>query len=233
MTDKIYNFIVVKRLCKMNIASIIDHTMLKPDAVFADIRKLCLEAKKWHFASVCVNSCHTSSAAELLKGSDVKVCTVVGFPLGAAATAVKVFEAQNAFNDGADEIDMVINISWLKDKFYEKTAADIASVVSAVPECKVKVIIETCLLTKDEIVTACKIAKSAGAHFVKTSTGFSKGGAGEEDVRLMRSVVGSGTGVKASGGIRDYETAIAMVRAGADRLGTSQSLQICEAAEDF
>lgn len=223
----------MKRLCKMNIASIIDHTMLKPDAASADIMKLCAEAKKWHFASVCVNSCHTALAAEQLRGSEVKVCTVVGFPLGASATSVKVFEAQDASNNGSAEIDTVINISWLKERFYEKTAADITAVVSAVPHCLVKVIIETCLLTKDEIVTACKIARSAGAHFVKTSTGFSKGGASAEDVKLMRSAVGSDMGVKASGGIRDYETAIAMVRAGADRLGTSQSILICEAAKDF
>ena len=130
----------MKRLCKMNIASIIDHTMLKPDAASADIMKLCAEAKKWHFASVCVNSCHTALAAEQLRGSEVKVCTVVGFPLGASATSVKVFEAQDASNNGSAEIDMVINISWLKERFYEKTAADITAVVCAVKNCLVKLL---------------------------------------------------------------------------------------------
>ncbi|MDO5563146.1 MAG: deoxyribose-phosphate aldolase, partial [Synergistaceae bacterium] len=157
----------------MNIAQMIDHTNLSPDATHADIEKLCAEAREWKFASVCVNSAFAAYAAKLLKGSGVKVCCVVGFPLGANADGAKAFEAAAAAKGGADEIDMVINISYLKDREYDKLLGDIESVVDAVPDCVVKVIIEACLLTDEEKVKACELAKEAGAHFVKTSTGFS------------------------------------------------------------
>lgn len=214
----------------MDLSSLIDHTMLKPDALLSDIERLCKEAAEWKFAAVCVNSCHVSDSVRLLAGTGVAVCAVVGFPLGACASEVKAFEAGYAKRCGASEVDMVINVSWLKDGFYKRVYDDICSVVTAAPGCRVKVIIETCLLTNDEIIKACEIAKSAGAHFVKTSTGFSKGGAKTEDVALMRSVVGRDFGVKASGGIRDLKSAEEMVEAGANRLGTSQSVQICESA---
>lgn len=212
---------------RRGIASLIDHTNLKPDARRKDIERLCEEAVEHRFASVCVNPCYARLAAELLRGSGVKVCCVVGFPLGASSTESKAFEAAKAAADGAEEIDMVINISWLKDGEYGLVKSDIAAVVDAVPKCPVKVILETCLLEKEEIAVACGLAAEAGASFVKTSTGFSKGGASVEDVALMRLTVGDRLGVKASGGIRDYETAAAMVAAGASRLGTSQSLAIC------
>lgn len=211
----------------MNIASIIDHTNLNPDASAEDITKLCEEARKFGFASVCVNSSYVPLASSLLDGSDVKVCSVVGFPLGSCLTESKAFEASCAASHGASEIDMVINLSWLKDGEDEKVKNDIASVVQAVPGCIVKVIIETCLLTDAEKIKACLLAKEAGAHFVKTSTGFSKGGAAASDVRLMRETVGEGMGVKASGGIRDRIAAEEMISAGADRLGTSKSVYIC------
>ncbi|MEG1799664.1 MAG: deoxyribose-phosphate aldolase [Synergistaceae bacterium] len=214
----------------MNMSSLIDHTLLKPDALGSDIQKLCEEAAEWKFASVCVNSCHAADAVRMLSGTGIAVCVVVGFPLGACASEVKAFEAGYAEKCGASEVDMVLNISWLKDGLYNKVYDDIFSVVSAAPKCAVKVIIETCLLTNDEIIKACEIAKSAGAHFVKTSTGFSKGGAKAEDVALMRSVVGIDFGVKASGGIRDFKTAEEMVKAGANRLGTSQSVSLCKSA---
>lgn len=217
------------RAFAMNIASMIDHTNLNPDATLADIKKLCEEAKEWHFASVCVNSSFAKAAAEFLKDSGVRVCCVVGFPLGANADGVKAFEAAAAQRDGAAEIDMVINISYLKDREHDKLKRDIMSVVEAVPDCPVKVIIETCLLSDWEKVKACEIAKEAGARFVKTSTGFSKGGATIDDVVLMRRTVGDTMGVKASGGIRDRETAEAMINAGADRIGASRSVEICGA----
>ncbi|NLV81566.1 MAG: deoxyribose-phosphate aldolase [Synergistaceae bacterium] len=206
----------------MELSSYIDYTNLNPDVHLEEIRKLCSEAIKHKLASVCVNSSFAAEAANFLKDTDVKVCCVVGFPLGACTTETKVFEAKNAAKSGASEIDMVINISWLKDGFFDKVQNDIKSVVVAVRECIVKVIIETCLLDDDEKVKACEIAKEAGAHFVKTSTGFSKAGATVKDVALMRATVGNSMGVKAAGGIRDYDTAVAMIRAGADRLGTSQ-----------
>lgn len=205
----------------MELASYTDYTNLKPDVLSKEIETLCVAAAKNNVAAVCVNSSFAAEAKSFLKDSDVKVCCVVGFPLGACTTETKVFEARNAVQNGATEIDMVINISWLKDSFFDKAKKDIEAVVSAVPNCVVKVIIETCLLTNDEKVKACEIAKEAGAHFVKTSTGFSKAGATVEDVALMRSTVGSTMGVKAAGGIRDYETAAAMIKAGASRLGTS------------
>jgi deoxyribose-phosphate aldolase len=212
------------------LAALIDHTNLKPDARKRDIERLCREALDWGFASVCVNSCNVALAAELLRGSEVKVCSVVGFPLGAAATEIKAAEAAFAHKNGASEIDMVINVGWLKDGLTDFAEQDIRAVVTAVPACTVKVIIETCLLTDDEKAEACRIIKSAGAHFVKTSTGFSKAGADVRDVMLLKREVGWGTGIKASGGIRDYDSAMVMLGAGATRLGTSNSVAICEEA---
>ena len=211
-----------------DLARIIDHTYLKPDGDRAQIEKLCAEARQYKFASVCVNTTMVHLASELLKNSGVNVCAVIGFPLGAGTTASKVFEAQEAVRCGAVEVDMVINVGALKSRDYALVEYDIRKVVQGVEGTLVKVIIETCLLTDEEKVIACALAKAAGAHFVKTSTGFSKGGATVEDVALMRRVVGPEMGVKASGGIRDAETAIAMVKAGATRLGVSASVAIVE-----
>jgi len=215
-----------KELTKKDIARIIDHTQLKPEATFDDIKKLCDEAKQYNFYSVCVNSFFVPFAKEQLKESDVKIASVVGFPLGAMDTASKTFEAERAVRSGADEIDMVINIGALKSKEYKIVEEDIRSVVKAVSPHIVKVIIETCLLTDTEKIIACTIAASAGAQYVKTSTGFNKKGATVEDVKLMRSVVGEKIGVKAAGGIHTFEDAIAMVKAGASRIGASRSVQI-------
>lgn len=217
-----------KGVLNLDIASYIDHTNLKPNAVSADIAKLCGEAAAWRFYSVCVNSCHVETAARLLSGSGVKVCSVVGFPLGASLSGAKAYEAELAAGNGASEVDMVINIGALKEGSDSFVKDDIRAVVRAVPGCLVKVILETALLTEEEKKRGCMLAVSAGACFVKTSTGFSSGGAVVSDVELMRSVVGPSVGVKASGGIRDYETAAAMIRAGANRLGTSASVVICE-----
>lgn len=216
----------------MGIASFIDHTNLKPDAVYADIAKLCGEAAAWGFYSVCVNSCHAEAAARLLSGTGVKVCSVVGFPLGASHSGAKACEAELAAGKGASEIDMVINIGALKEGSDSFVRDDIGAVVRAVPGCLVKVILETALLNEEEKKRGCMLALSAGAHFVKTSTGFASGGAVISDVELMRNAVGPSFGVKASGGIRDYETAAAMIRAGANRLGTSASVKICENAHE-
>ena len=213
----------------MNLAPYIDHTNLKPEAAAEDLKKLCEEALRCGFASVCVNSSRAALAAELLKGSSVAVCAVVGFPLGAASSAAKAFEAKKAAEDGASEIDMVINIGFIKDGTDEEAAKDIRAVVDAAPGCIVKVIIETCLLTKEEKIRACHAAMAAGAHFVKTSTGFSTAGATEEDVRLMRETVGTAMKVKAAGGIRDADFAARLIMAGADRIGASKSVEICEA----
>ena len=202
-----------------NIASYIDHTMLAPQATVSQIRKLCEEAVKYHFASVCVNSCHVALCAELLKGTGVNVCTVVGFPLGAMSTKAKAFEAECAVADGAVEIDMVINVGALKDENWTFVEDDIRAVKKACGGKLLKVILETCLLTDDEIVRACQLSEAAGADYVKTSTGFSKGGATAEAVSLMRKTVGDRLGVKASGGIRDRESALKMIEAGASRLG--------------
>lgn len=209
-----------------DLAAIIDHTYLKPDADRKDIEKLCAEAKKFHFGSVCVNTTMVHLAKTLLEDSGVRVCAVIGFPLGSCTTASKVFEAQEAIRCGATEVDMVINVGALKSRDYALVEYDIRQVVKAVEGNVVKVIIETCLLSEDEKIIACALSKAAGAHFVKTSTGFSKGGAKVEDVALMRRIVGPEMGVKASGGIRDTETALAMVKAGASRLGVSASVAI-------
>jgi len=205
-----------------------DHTILKADATKEAVVKICQEAKEHGFMSVCVNSYYTSLVAGELAGSDVKVCTVVGFPLGQMSTAAKAAETMIAVADGADEIDMVINVGALKDGDYDVVLADIKAVKKACGAALLKVIIETCLLTKEEKVKACEISKEAGADFVKTSTGFSTGGATAEDVKLMRDCVGDKMGVKASGGIRDKQTATAMLEAGASRLGTSATIAIYE-----
>jgi deoxyribose-phosphate aldolase len=208
-----------------NLASMIDHTILKPDATVEQVKKVCAEALEYKFASVCVNSCNVPLVASMLKDSGVKVCSVIGFPLGAASTAAKVAEAEAAIADGAGEIDMVINIGALKSGQFDAVEKDIGAVTAvAKGRALVKVIIETCLLTDEEKVKACILAKSAGAGFVKTSTGFSTGGAAAEDVSLMRRTVGPEMGVKASGGIRDYATAVKMIKAGANRIGASSSV---------
>ena len=211
-----------------NIASYIDHTMLAPQATVSQIRKLCEEAVKYHFASVCVNSCHVALCAELRKGTGVNVCTVVGFPLGAMSTKAKAFEAECAVADGAVEIDMVINVGALKDENWTFVEDDIRAVKKACGGKLLRVILETCLLTDDEIVRACQLSEAAGADYVKTSTGFSKGGATAEAVSLMRKTVGDRLGVKASGGIRDRESALKMIEAGASRLGCSAGVKIME-----
>ena len=210
----------------MNIASTIDHTLLKPDATVTQITQLCDEAREYGFASVCVNSGYVPLAAEQLGDSDVAVCSVVGFPLGAMSTEAKVFETEQAIRDGADEIDMVINIGCLKSGDLDAVRGDIAAVRRASEGKVLKVIFETALLEKDEIVTLCRICTDVGADFVKTSTGFGGGGATVEDVALMKRSVGEGVQVKASGGIRDYETAKAMLEAGATRLGVSAGVAI-------
>lgn len=215
----------------MKLNKYIDHTLLKADATKEQITKLCNEAKEHNFASVCVNTCYVPLCKELLKDSDVKVCCVVGFPLGAMDTASKAFEAKTAVSNGAGEVDMVINIGALKDKDYDYVTKDIEAVVNAAKPSIVKVIIETCLLTDEEKVEACKCAMKANAEFVKTSTGFSTSGATVEDVTLMRKTVGTVCKVKAAGGIRSYEDAIKMIDAGADRLGCSAGIKIVEGAK--
>ena len=200
----------------------------KADAKKEAVQKICEEAKEYGFASVCVNSYYTAYVAEQLAGTEVKVCTVVGFPLGQMATRAKAYEAACAVEDGAQEIDMVINVAALKDGLDQAVLEDIKAVKKACGQALLKVIIETCLLTDEEKVKACKLSKEAGADFVKTSTGFSTAGAKAEDVALMRKTVGESMGVKASGGIRDKETAMAMVNAGANRLGTSATVAICK-----
>lgn len=204
-----------------------DHTILKADATEAQVAKICKEALENDFASVCVNQYYTKFVAERLKGSDVKVCTVVGFPLGMSDTRVKAFETKAAIEDGAEEVDMVINVGALKDGKYDYVRNDIKTLKDVCgKEVLLKVIIETCLLTDEEKVKACELAKEAGADYVKTSTGFSTGGAKAEDVALMRKTVGEELGVKASGGIHTAEEAQAMIDAGASRLGTSATLAI-------
>lgn len=207
-----------------------DHTLLKPEAVTSQIDKLCDEALEYDFYSVCVNTCYVGRCADRLKGSDVKIAAVVGFPLGACTTATKAFETEEACKDGASEIDMVLNVGVFKDGDYDYIRDDIYAVVEAAEKYNaiVKVILETCLLTSEEIEEACKLSREAGAHFVKTSTGFNSGGATAEDVALMKKTVGNELEVKASGGIRDYETAMAMIEAGADRIGASASVKIME-----
>ena len=207
-----------------------DHTILKVDARKADVKRICDEAMAYSFCSVCVNSYYVPYVRELLHGSDVKICSVVGFPLGAMSTKAKALEAKIAVIDGADEIDMVINIGALKDKDYAAVLEDIKAVKEACGKAILKVIIETCLLTDEEKIKACELSKEANADFVKTSTGFSTAGAKVEDVKLMRDTVGENMGVKASGGIHDKEFAKELVVAGATRLGTSATIKIVESA---
>ena len=217
---------------KQEIAQTIDHTLLKPEATAQQIERLCDEALRFTFATVCINPVFVPLAAEKLEGSAVTVCTVVGFPLGATATSVKVYETQQALSDGAGEIDMVIHIGALKAGDHPTVEQDIAAVATACHEsgALLKVIIETALLSDDEKVTACRLAQAAGADFVKTSTGFAASGAKIEDVRLMRQTVGPQMGVKAAGGIRSYADALAMIEAGASRLGASAGATIVEEA---
>ncbi|MDO9391502.1 MAG: deoxyribose-phosphate aldolase [bacterium] len=209
-------------------AGFIDHTNLKPDAKSVGIEKLCAEARQYGFYSVCINPCWVPLAARALKGSPVKVCTVCGFPLGANASEVKLQEAGLAVSQGAAEVDLVLNIGALKSQDFKTVHQDISSVVKASSGALVKVIIETCLLTEEEKILACLIAKSAGAHYVKTSTGFSTNGATVQDIELMRLTVGQQMGVKASGGVRSLEEANQMILAGASRIGTSSGVKIVE-----
>jgi deoxyribose-phosphate aldolase len=217
-----------EHLSDQRVARMIDHTLLKAEATEDDVRKLCSEAKEYEFASVCINPCYVKLCSELLRGTKVKVCTVIGFPLGANTTEAKRKEAEIAIENGAQEVDMVINIGMLKQGKYDYIFNDINQVVLAAKRSRVvsKVIIETALLTDEEKIKACLISKEAKADFVKTSTGFSKGGATASDVALMKYVVGSSVGVKASGGIRSREDAEAMIASGADRIGASASVKI-------
>jgi deoxyribose-phosphate aldolase len=221
---------MIMPLTESEIAKLIDHTLLKPDATQDEIRKLCEEALQYQFASVCVNPWNVAQSAELLRGSTVKVCTVVGFPLGATLPEVKVFETQKSIERGAQEIDMVINIGALKSGRVDSVEADIKGVVEASHhgDAICKVIIETCLLTLEEKVQAALAAKNAGADFVKTSTGFSTAGATPEDVRLIRETIGPNTGIKAAGGVRTLEDLQKMVEAGATRIGASAGVRIIQ-----
>ena len=208
------------------IASYIDHTLLRADATAADITKLCSEARNYSFCCVCVNSSWVRLARGLLEASSVKVASAAGFPLGAASTAAKCFETKSAFDDGAQEIDVVLNVGRLKQQDNAYILRELREIVGAAAGHTVKVILETCLLTRDEKVRACLLAVDSGAHFVKTSTGFGSAGATVEDVALLRKTVGPEFGVKASGGIRDAKTALAMIEAGASRIGTSAGVAI-------
>ncbi|MGX7150222.1 deoxyribose-phosphate aldolase [Enterococcus ureasiticus] len=215
----------------MEVNQMIDHTILKANAKKEDVLRIVEEAKKYEFFSVCINPCWVALAKEHLAGTSVDVCTVIGFPLGANTSEVKAYEAADAINNGATEVDMVINVGALKSKQYKKVLKDIQAVVDAAKgKALVKVIIETALLTDEEKVKVCELAKEAGADFVKTSTGFSTGGATVADVKLMRETVGPDMGVKASGGIHNEAEAIAMIEAGATRIGTSAGVAIMEGA---
>lgn len=214
----------------MNIAKKIDHTVLKADASVETVKRYCAEAKEYGFASVCVNSCHAKLVTEQLAGSNVLTCCVVGFPLGAMSTKAKAYEAKIAVEDGAGEIDMVLNIGALKDKNYAFVLEDIKAVVEASKPAGVKVIIETCLLTEEEKIKACALSVEAGAAFVKTSTGFSTGGATVEDITLMRKTVGTACQVKASGGVRTPAQALALLEAGADRIGAGNGVVLLDNA---
>jgi deoxyribose-phosphate aldolase len=221
---------------RKKLAGYIDHTILKADATDEAVKKLCHEALTYGFAAVCINPAYVELASKELSGSRVKVCTVVGFPLGASLSCVKGYEASQAVESGASEVDMVVNIGALKSGRLDVVQKDIEEVVSQVqrqnPSARVKVIIETCYLADDQKVTACKIARVAGAHFVKTSTGFGPSGAEVHDVELMRNAVGPELGIKAAGGISSYAKALAMIEAGATRIGASASVQIISEAKD-
>lgn len=213
------------------LARYFDHTILKPTATPEDVKKICNEAKVYNFASVCVNPCYVDLTVKELAGSEVKTCTVIGFPLGAETTSLKASSAKSAVESGAEEIDMVINIGMLKSGDFEYVKNDISSVIKASRGKTVKVIIETCYLTEEEKIRACKLAKTAGAGFVKTSTGFGSGGATKEDVALMKKIAGNDMQVKASGGIRELKTVMEMIEAGADRIGASASVSIIKELE--
>ena len=213
------------------LAQYIDHTALTAEKNEQDILKLCDEAMEYGFYSVCINSGYIPLAKAKLAGSNVKICTVVGFPLGANLTSVKAFETAEAIKAGANEIDMVINVGWIKSQKWDAVKDDIQAIFNACNGVPLKVILETCLLTKEEIVKACEICKDIGVAFVKTSTGFNKGGATVEDVALMKKTVGN-IGVKASGGVRDTETALAMIKAGATRIGASAGIAIINGSQD-
>ena len=210
----------------MNIAKMIDHTILNPDASLEDIKRICKEAKEYGFASVCINPNYVSLAKEELKGSDVKVCTVIGFPLGANTVSTKAYEAKEAVINGADEIDMVQNVTMAKEHNWDYIEKEVKAVKDAIDGRLLKVILETCFLSKDEIKESSLAAIRGGADFVKTSTGFGKGGAKAEDIEIMRKAVGPNKGVKASGGIHNYQEAKAMIEAGANRIGASKSIEI-------
>jgi deoxyribose-phosphate aldolase len=222
----------MKTLSPAELARYIDHTLLKPDAAARDIGKLCGEAQEYRFYSVCVNESRLELARHLLEGTEVKVACVIGFPFGATESDVKRFETEAAVEAGAQEIDMVLNIGRLKDGDDRYVLREIRDVVEAAEERVVKVILETCLLTREEKIRACRLVLDSGAHFVKTSTGFSTGGATIEDVKLLRETVGPKFGVKASGGIRDIDTALAMIDAGATRLGASSGVAILKQLVD-
>jgi deoxyribose-phosphate aldolase len=218
-----------KNIAKIDLARMIDHTLLKPEAKPDDIRGLCSEGVKYGFATICVNPCYVKLASEELKDSKVKVCSVSGFPLGANKTELKTAEAESGCRDGASEIDIVINIGALKSGDYRLTEKEIKLVLKAMGKGKIlKVILETSLLTLEEKIAGVKIVKQSGAHFVKTSTGFGPGGATVEDVVLLRNAAGENLGVKASGGIRDYKKALELIQAGANRIGTSAGVKIME-----
>ena len=216
------------KITPQQLAGMIDHTLLKPDATFPEIKQICEEAIQHNFASVCVNASWVLTCFDMIKSSNVKVCTVIGFPLGATTTQSKLFEAEEAIKNGAEELDMVLNVGKLKDKDYEFVFNDLKTIADLSKRhlCTSKVILETCLLNDEEKITACLLAKEAGLNFVKTSTGFSKVGATVRDVAVMKFAVGDKLQVKASGGIRSYEDAIAMLNAGATRLGASAGVKI-------
>lgn len=212
----------------MNYNKMIDHTVLKADTPLETVKRICDEAMEYGFASVCINPCHVAYCADYLKDSDVNVCTVIGFPLGANTSAVKAFETKDAIANGADEIDMVMNIGALKDKNYDLVRNDVKAVVEAANGTLVKVILETCLLTEDEIKKACELCVEAKADYVKTSTGFSTRGATIEDVQIMKAAVQGKAKVKAAGGVRTHEDMVKIVEAGADRIGTSAGCSLVE-----
>lgn len=211
---------------KQELAKLIDHTLLKPDAKEDDIKKLCEEAIKYKFYSVCINPCYIELAKNFLKNNDIKICTVISFPLGASTTTIKIIEALEAVKIGADEIDMVMNIGMFKSKKYDYIYEEISSIKKIIKDKILKVIIETAILNDEEKIKASEIVKKSGADFVKTSTGFSQGGATKEDILLIRKVVGDNFGIKASGGIKSYEQAIELINAGATRIGSSSSVKI-------
>jgi deoxyribose-phosphate aldolase len=228
-----YMFPPMNSFSPSQLAAFIDHTLLKADATAKDIEKLCAEAREHKFFSVCVNGSRVAGARHFLDGSDVKVACVVGFPLGAMSTDAKRFETEAAIDDGAQEIDLVLNVGRLKDGEDKHVLRELCDVVEAADERTVKVILETCLLTDEQKIRACRLVVESGARFVKTSTGFSTGGATLADVKLMRATVGPDFGVKASGGIRDTKAALAMIEAGATRLGTSASIAIVKGLDSL